>query len=108
MHQNKATHPDPSHGYPRAADRVKALDAFMNTKSQIDAMLERLRALSGDHFDTNPDQINSGDVGILNQYASLLRQITDCASWGPTRQVAKTRCRASPLSLPATTSWGTP
>lgn len=75
---------------PRAADNAKALDAFMTTKFQIDAMLERPRALTGDHFDTNPDLINWGDVGILNQYTSLLRRITDCASWGRTRQVATT------------------
>ena len=36
-------------------------------------------ALSEDHFDTNPDEINWGHVGTLNHYASLLRQITDSA-----------------------------
>jgi len=34
-------------------------------------------ALSGDHFETYPDEINWGDVGTLTHYASLLRQITD-------------------------------
>jgi hypothetical protein len=28
---------------------------------------------------THPDEINWGDVGTLNHYASLLRQITDSA-----------------------------
>ena len=56
-----------------------ALDAFMTTKFQIDAMLERLKALSDDHFETHPDEINWGHVGTLNHYASLLRQITDAA-----------------------------
>ena len=60
-------------------DNTKALDAFMTTKVQIDAMLERLKALSDDHFETHPDEINWGHVGILNHYASLLRQITDSA-----------------------------
>ena len=63
----------------RATDNSKALDAFMTTKFQIDAMLERLKALSDDHFEARPDEINWGDVGILNHYASLLRQITDSA-----------------------------
>jgi hypothetical protein len=63
----------------RATDNTKALDAFMTTKFQIDAMLERLKALSDDHFETHPDEINWGDVGTLNHYASLLRQITDAA-----------------------------
>ena len=62
-----------------ATDNAKALDAFMTTKIQIDAMLERLKALSEEHFDIHPDEINGGDVGTLNHYASLLRQITDSA-----------------------------
>ena len=61
------------------ASNDKALDAFMTTKFQIDAMLERLKALSDDHFEINPDEINWGHVGTLNHYASLLRQITDSA-----------------------------
>ena len=64
------------------ASNDKALDAFMTTKFQIDAMLERLKALSDDHFETHPDEINWGDVGTLNHYASLLRQITDSAFKG--------------------------
>ncbi len=60
-------------------DNTKALDAFMATKFQIDAMLERLKALSDDHFETHPDEINWCDVGTLNLYASLLRQISDSA-----------------------------
>lgn len=62
----------------RATDNAKAVDAFMTTKFQIDAVLERLKALS-EHFETHPDEINWGDVGTLNHYASLLRQITDSA-----------------------------
>ena len=63
----------------RATDNSKALDAFMTTKSQIDAMLARLTAISDDHFNTHPDEINWGDVGTLNHYTSLLRQISDAA-----------------------------
>ena len=64
----------------RATDNTKALDAFITTTFQIDAMLDRLKALSDDHFDTHPEDINWGDVGTLNHYFSLLRQITDSAS----------------------------
>jgi hypothetical protein len=63
----------------RATDNSKALDAFMTTKFQIDAMLARLSALSDDHFEAHPVEINWGDFGTLNHYASLLRQITDSA-----------------------------
>ena len=63
----------------RTQDNAKALDAFIAAKTEIDAMLERLAALSADHFETNPDEINWGHVGTLNHYASLLRQITDAA-----------------------------
>ena len=63
----------------RAASNDKALDAFIAAKAEIDAMLERLKALSDDHFETHPDEINWGHVGTLNHYASLLRQITDAA-----------------------------
>ena len=63
----------------RATDNSKALDAFLAAKVEIDAMLERLAALSADHFETHPDEINWGHVGTLNHYASLLRQITDSA-----------------------------
>ena len=63
----------------RATDNSKALDAFLTAKIEIDAVLERLAALSADHFETHPDEINWGHVGSLNHYASLLRQITDSA-----------------------------
>ena len=62
-----------------AALNDKARNAFLTAKIEIDAMLERLKALSDDHFETHPDEINWGHVGTLNHYASLLRQITDSA-----------------------------
>ena len=62
-----------------SVDNAKALDAFMTTKFQIDTMLERLKALSDDHFETHPDEINWGHVCTLQHYAGLLRQITDAA-----------------------------
>ena len=63
----------------RATDNSKALDAFIAKKIKIDRILARLQALSADHFDAHPDEINWGDVGTLEHYAGLLRQITDAA-----------------------------
>ena len=63
----------------RATDNTKALDAFLAAKFEIDAMLERLAALSADHFETHPDEINWGHVGSLNHYRAKLREITDSA-----------------------------
>lgn len=56
-----------------------ALDAFMAKKAEIDVQLERLQALSADHFNTNSDSIHWGHVGDISRYANLLRQITDAA-----------------------------
>ena len=42
----------------RATSSEKALDAFIAAKTEIDAMLQRLAALSADHFETSPDEIN--------------------------------------------------
>ena len=63
----------------RAADNSKALDAFIAAKTEIDTMLERLKALCDDHFETHPDEINWGHVGTLNHYRAKLREITDMA-----------------------------
>lgn len=63
----------------RATDDSKALDAFLATKFEIDAMLERLTALSADHFETHPDEIHWGHVGTLNHYRAKLREITESA-----------------------------
>ena len=64
----------------RATENSKALDAFIAAKAEIDVMLERLKALSDDHFETHPDEIHWGHVGTLKHYAGLLRQITDSGS----------------------------
>lgn len=61
------------------AQKRNALDAFLARKSEIDTALERLQALSNDHFNAHPDEINWGHVGDLAHYAELLKQITDAA-----------------------------
>jgi hypothetical protein len=60
-------------------NKEAALAAFMTRKAEIDAMLARLQSLSDDHFDANPEDIDWGDVGTLDDYASKLREITDSA-----------------------------
>ncbi|EXL08914.1 hypothetical protein [Aquamicrobium defluvii] len=56
-----------------------AIDAFISAKLEIDGMLTRLQALSDDHFNTDPDQINWGHVGTLDHYRARLREICDSA-----------------------------
>jgi len=63
----------------KSRSTASALDAFIAKKAEIDAMLERIKALSDDHFDTSPDEINWGHVGTLSHYAELLKRITDAA-----------------------------
>lgn len=62
-----------------ARSRQGALAAFIARKAKIDAMLARLQALSDDHFNARPDEIDWGHVGTLEHYASLLKRITDSA-----------------------------
>ena len=56
-----------------------ALQKFLAKKGEIDTMLARLQALSDDHFNAAPDEVNWGHVGTLERYAELLSQITDSA-----------------------------
>ena len=60
-------------------NKEAALAAFIGKKAEIDAMLARLQALSDDHFDCHPDEVNWAMVGSLEHYASLLKRITDSA-----------------------------
>ena len=63
----------------RETDNIKALDAFLAAKAEIDGMLERLAVLSAGHFETSPDEIHWGHVGVLNHYRARLREITEMA-----------------------------
>jgi len=63
----------------KTAAKQTALDAFIARKAEIDAALERLQALSDDHFDYAPEEIHWGHVGTLAHYAELLKRITDSA-----------------------------
>ncbi len=59
--------------------RRNVLDAYIAKKIEIDTMLARLTALSDDHFNVAPDEVDWGHVGTLAHYAELLKRITDSA-----------------------------
>ena len=63
----------------KTQNKPQAIDAFIAAKAEIDAMLDRLKNLSDDHFGYAPDDINWGHVGTLGHYAELLNRITDAA-----------------------------
>jgi hypothetical protein len=63
----------------RKTNTPQAIDAFIAKKAEFDAMLERLQALSGEHFNWSPDEIHWGHVGSIGHYAELLKRITDSA-----------------------------
>ena len=56
-----------------------ALAAFISAKTDIDAMRERLAALSAEHFECSAEDVHWGHVGTLDHYRSRLREITDMA-----------------------------
>jgi hypothetical protein len=62
-----------------AKSKEEALAAFVSKKAEIDAMLTRLQALSGDHFNYSPDEVTWDHVGTVGYYAELLKRITDSA-----------------------------
>ncbi len=62
-----------------ARDTRKAIDVFIARKAEIDAMLARIAKLSQVQFGADPDKVNWGDVGSLEDYARHLRRITDAA-----------------------------
>jgi hypothetical protein len=61
----------------RTTDNTQALDAFLATKAEVDALLERLAVLSADHFHVDPDTLNWGHVGTLQHTRARLRELSD-------------------------------
>ena len=59
--------------------RRAALDAYIAKKIEIDTMLARLKALSDNHFNVGPDEVDWGHVGTLAHYAEQLKRIIDAA-----------------------------
>jgi hypothetical protein len=61
----------------KPSDNSMALAAFIARKTEIDAILARLTALSGEHF--APDEVGWGHVATLGSYLEQLRQVSDAA-----------------------------
>jgi hypothetical protein len=62
-----------------AKSREEALAAIISKKAEIDSMLDRIKALSDDHFGYAPDEISWDHVGTLGYYAEMLKRVTDSA-----------------------------
>jgi hypothetical protein len=62
-----------------ALSNEDALAAFVGKKAEIDSTLERIKALSDDHFNYSPDEITWDHVGTLGYYAEMLKRIIDKA-----------------------------
>jgi hypothetical protein len=77
--QMRSTKMSPSLQNQIAKSREQVLAAFVSKKVEIDAILTRLQALSDDHFNYSPDEIDLGHVGTLRYYAELLKRVTDSA-----------------------------
>ena len=63
----------------KTSNQEKALNAFLARKAEVDERLARLQALSDDHFELHPDDVNWSDVDHVAHYANLPKQITDMA-----------------------------
>jgi hypothetical protein len=56
---------------------IKAVNAFIARKAEIDDLLARLADASDDHFGADPDAIDWGHVGTLDSMAAALRDIVE-------------------------------
>ena len=63
----------------KTPDNSEALAAFIARKAEIDTILARLTALSGEHFNAAPDDVTWAHVGTLASYIDSLRQVSDAA-----------------------------
>ena len=63
----------------RIRSKETAIDAFIRHKAEIDRALERLAALSADHFNVSPEDVDWGQAGTVAPYAEGLKRITDQA-----------------------------
>lgn len=63
----------------KPADNCTALATVIAHKAEIDTILARLMALSGEQFDRTPNAVSWGDAGTLGSYLQQLRQVSDAA-----------------------------
>lgn len=73
--------------------RTNATTAFLARKAEIDALLTRIRDLSEDHFEVDPDEIHWGHVGDLARVVDQLKSITDAlfseGEYAPENQIRR-------------------
>jgi hypothetical protein len=58
----------------------KVLESFITAKAEIDKLLADLAALSADHFNANPDEVNWGHVGSAGHIRDRLQEIASFAA----------------------------
>jgi hypothetical protein len=63
----------------KPSDNSIALAAFIARKTEIDAIVARLAALSGEHFSIAPDEVTWGHVANLGSYLEQLHRVSDAA-----------------------------
>ena len=57
-----------------ATPKNTALSPFLQGLAAVEAELDELKANASDHFGTNPDTLNWGNVGDLSRILHLLRE----------------------------------
>jgi hypothetical protein len=63
----------------KTPDNSLTLATFIAREAEIDTILARLIALSGEHFNTDPDEATWAHVGTLGSYLDGLRRVSDAA-----------------------------
>ena len=72
-------HQDGATSMRRNQDNSEAFSAFVARKVEIDTILARLTAPSGEHFNTARDGVTWTHVGTLGSYLDGLRRVCDAA-----------------------------
>ena len=54
--------------------KLSPVSAYVSLMNQVQAELDVLQAKADNHFDTNPDTLNWGHVGDLDNILSLLKK----------------------------------
>lgn len=57
--------------------KESAQDAFIKNYSEIQDLMKKLNEANDEHFYTNPDNINWGDVGSLAEIKSKLKRLLE-------------------------------
>jgi len=61
----------------KKSQKQDPVDAYITKSANVQAMLKRLSDTAADHFDTNPDEINWGNVGDIGDIEEKLKYLCD-------------------------------